>query len=1610
MLKFILSFLPARAVAGLGIVLTTVSASAATITWSGASGAGTNWSTGGNWVGGTSPTGSDDVKFTEQGTNSVPGTPNSLVDVSFAGYIGSLQFGQSNGTHTVLIDVGQTLNITNTGGLFAGTSIDVGAARVLTNSIKGAGATLNISNAAANLVLNQGQGTANGSRAVLDLSGLDKFTANIFAIGIGSIHFQNATNQRNSGILFLARTNNIRLNLTNTLANYSTTGTPTNAIELVHAGGGNNASVLSFIYLGQSNAFYVDSLGIGRSKSSASSAATMTFNPAFASPSAFFRGVGGNSSRVTWWAIADMADNASSAQLAIGTNDFSLGTVDALVETMSLGRDCSPSHTAGGFNVGVLTFSAGTIDVNNLIMGNQVLGPATSVAGNLGIVNVNGATAKLVVNNTLELGHTTVAFVPGIGGSGTNAAKTYGILNIRNGGTVLANRIIVGAASTNNNSITLTNGTLVVSNGVGTLASRPTTFAMTNSLLRLNITGITNIFCTNLVSSGVTNVIGLDSVAVFASYPKQVVLIKYTTALGVGVTNFGLTNIPASAPGAYLSNNVANSSLDLVLPFDPRPIITSQPASYSGNPGDNVTFTVGISGNSATPLSYQWYRGATPVANGPTGNGSTNSGSTTASLSINNAQPGDNGNYTVIISNAYGTATNSPAAVLTISAGCVAPGLTGPNNTTVIQSNNATFSASASGNPVPDLQWRRNGVDISGQTGSSYTVTNAQYPADDGAVFSLVASNACGMVTNSATLTVIVPPVISVQPVSLVVTSTQSATFSVTASGVPTPTYQWQFNNIPISGETNATLTIASATSANIGTYKVVVNNAAGSVTSSNATLIVNSTMSATAFSPSNGATGICYDTPLAVTFSSAPSLGAAGTIKIYNVTNSATPVDTINVALGATQQRSFPGDGQSFTYQTIQISGSTAKIYPHFSVMSSNATYYVTIDNGAFTDASGAYFTGITATNVWKFSTKVGGPVDPTNPVVNADGSADFVTVQGAVNSLATGTNATQRVISIRNGLYNEIVDVAGKHNVTLRGQSRAGAVIAFPNNATFQTANGGTTHARMTFKVNANDIALDTLTVSNSTPQGGSQAEALMIESSAKRCIVYNTELDSRQDTILGNQNSSQTYFYQTIVKGNFDYVWGGGNFYFDQCEIRTIGGTANANFSAARTDTAASQSLNFPWLNPGGTYTGNGMSFVNCIFTAESGVGPVTLAGSNGTAANNVSWFGCDFATNYVAPSAALFTGNYLFWQSANTMTNAPVTFAVLTTIGVTNNDPRLLAATNIPTWFYGWTPSITPTIVTNPVSQTVTAGQPASFGVLAGGFPLTYQWQHAGTNLPGATASTLNLASATVDNAGSYAVIVTTPAGSVTSSPATLTVNPLGITVTPDGQSKVYGTMNPALTYSYAPALLMGDSFSGGLSRAMGESVGSYAITQGTLSLNANYTISFITGSNLVITPAALSITAGNTNKVLGATVTFAGTEFTTSALVIGDSVTSVSLASAGAGAGAAAGVYPIVPSAAVGSGLGNYTINSINGALTVTGSPDSTFTGMVANPDGSVTMTFSGSNGVTFRIQATADLTNPTWTDVSTNTVSGGTASFTDTNTSGLTKFYRVVFP
>lgn len=96
-------------------------------------------------------------------------------------------------------------------------------------------------------------------------------------------------------------------------------------------------------------------------------------------------------------------------------------------------------------------------------------------------------------------------------------------------------------------------------------------------------------------------------------------------------------------------------------------------------------------------------------------------------------------------------------------------------------------------------------------------------------------------------------PVITGQPQSQTVAIGGTATFTVTATGSPAPTYQWRKNGTNISGATSATYSKSNVVAGDAGTYSVVVTNSAGSVTSNNATLTVTQVPTATISTPPNG-------------------------------------------------------------------------------------------------------------------------------------------------------------------------------------------------------------------------------------------------------------------------------------------------------------------------------------------------------------------------------------------------------------------------------------------------------------------------------------------------------------------------------------------------------------------------------------------------------------------------------------------------------------------------------------------------------------------------------------------------------------------------------------
>ncbi len=262
------------------------------------------------------------------------------------------------------------------------------------------------------------------------------------------------------------------------------------------------------------------------------------------------------------------------------------------------------------------------------------------------------------------------------------------------------------------------------------------------------------------------------------------------------------------------------------------PSISAQPANQTVTVGAGATFSVTASGTS--PLTYQWVKGTNWIS------GATGASYTTPATSMQ-----DNGaQFHVIVSNAVGS-VNSNTVSLTVNAAAIAPSITQqPAGQEVTAGQTATFSVVATGTAPLSYQWQKGTANISGATAASYT-TPATTVADNNTQYRVVVTNSAGNATsNAATLTVDstpVAPTITVQPANRTVTTGQTATFSVTATGTAPLGYQWQKGTTNIAGATSASYTTPATTGADNGsTFKVVVSNSVSSVTSFTATLTVN--------------------------------------------------------------------------------------------------------------------------------------------------------------------------------------------------------------------------------------------------------------------------------------------------------------------------------------------------------------------------------------------------------------------------------------------------------------------------------------------------------------------------------------------------------------------------------------------------------------------------------------------------------------------------------------------------------------------------------------------------------------------------------------------------
>jgi Alginate lyase len=532
-----------------------------------------------------------------------PGTFNNYVDAGFKGTIGSVTYSNINGSwQNTLLANGATLTLTGGSGLVVGNGVsgtDYGNMVTEFVTIAGAHSTLALNNPGADINVMMGTAAASGSTemATLDLSGLGTLNANIGQLLVGV-----PGANRPGGVLYLAATNTITAGYqTSTTETDDTSGNGAIVIGDSSSNNGNNC----YLYLGSVNTINADTIITGRQKNSHG---RIQFNPNLTgTPTAVFRGVSG--SRVQVWSIGDGVANGGTTTCE-GVNDFSLGSVDALVSTLYVGR-ASTGNNAGNANasIGTLTFNNGVFNVDTLYAGLQTVAIAKP---GLGIVNVNtnaalGVGGTLIVNSNLILGSTT-----------SSAPGTSGTLTI--GGTVQANNIVAGGGAS---SITLNGGTLILTNTAGTPAAPLTTLSLNSATLQLSLNAasiVTNIVAGSITTSGTTTIkiATLNNVSNLMTFP----VLSYA-----GTSPFSGLNL-APLPVGYtgtLTNDAAHKLISLALTAVPPsgpPVITGVnfQAGQSGlvftgaNGWANGTFYILASTNPALPFA-SWTRVATNTFN-----------------------------------------------------------------------------------------------------------------------------------------------------------------------------------------------------------------------------------------------------------------------------------------------------------------------------------------------------------------------------------------------------------------------------------------------------------------------------------------------------------------------------------------------------------------------------------------------------------------------------------------------------------------------------------------------------------------------------------------------------------------------------------------------------------------------------------------------------------------------------------------------------------------------------------------------------------------------------------------------------------------------------------
>ncbi len=651
-----------------------------------------------------------------------------------------------------------------------------------------------------------------------------------------------------------------------------------------------------------------------------------------------------------------------------------------------------------------------------------------------------------------------------------------------------------------------------------------------------------------------------------------------------------------------------------------------------------------------------------------------------------------------------------------------------PTSQTTVVGGSATFTVTANGDAPLTYQWLLDDVEIAGATSASLTLSNVQ--ASDVGTYTVTVSNSVGSATSNGAALVVagLPPSITASPSSQTVNAGSGVTFTVTASGSPTLTYQWRKDGVAISGNASAVtaaLTLTNVQAADTGSYDVVVTNSVSLATSAGASLVVNAAAPTITGQPVARSASTGSNASFTVT--------ATGTAPLtYQWRKSGSPLADGGVISGATTA-------------TLLLTGVSAVDAADYDVVVTNALGFVTSSTASLTVNPPP-----PSTVTWNFTDGTANPVAPLPSDIVGPGALSQGNNNGTT-TLVTTTSASSSYPGF-SGTYN-----AG-------AAARIGAL---------NKASGGSAYFEFTLSPSAGKRLLASgISFGSRSTSTGPQAFAVF------------SSLDSFTTAIAsGSLPATSAWALYTPA---FTTVTGATD---APVTFRIYGyngaGSPGANTANWRIDDVKlSVTTVFPPpVAPVviATSPGNGA-------TSATVTSPITIT-FNEAVSFTGSWFSITSAAN--GPIAASVTGGpttFTLTPPSFFAYNDTITVAINTAQVVDQSTGTIhgTTTTNVSFATESYVSPTPPSVTTQPVSQSVNVGSNATFTVAASGTaPLTYQWRKGGVNITGnssATTASLTLTSVTLADAGSFDCVVSNVAGSDVSHPATLTVTVVPPTIT------------------------------------------------------------------------------------------------------------------------------------------------------------------------------------------------------------------------------------